>query len=106
LPEGPFDAAYLGSVSHIYGPEENLALIERVAGSLSPGGLIAITDFFRGLSRGAALFAVNMLINTESGNTYTEEEYRGWLGAAGFEVVEVLPIPDRDTRFILARRPG
>ena len=23
LPEGPFDAAYLGSVSHIYGPEEN-----------------------------------------------------------------------------------
>jgi hypothetical protein len=23
LPEGPFDAAYLGSVSHTYGPEEN-----------------------------------------------------------------------------------
>ncbi|HZY56570.1 MAG TPA: methyltransferase, partial [Rubrobacteraceae bacterium] len=67
LPEGPFDAAYLGSVSHIYRPEENLALIERVAGSLSPGGLIAIRDFLRGLSRGAALFAVNKLINTESG---------------------------------------
>lgn len=93
LPEGPFDAAYLGSVSHIYGPEENLALIERVAGSLSPGGLIAIRDFLRGLSKGAALFAVNMLVNTESGNTYSEVEYRGWLGAAGFEVVEVLPIP-------------
>jgi hypothetical protein len=106
LPEGPFDAAYLGSVSHIYSLEENLALIERAAGSLSPGGLIAIRDFLRGLSKGAALFAVNMLINTDSGNTYTEEEYRGWLGAAGFEVVEVLPIPDRDTHFILARRPG
>jgi hypothetical protein len=35
---------------------------------------------------------VNMLINTESGNTYTEEEYRGWLGAAGFQKAEVLPI--------------
>jgi 2-polyprenyl-3-methyl-5-hydroxy-6-metoxy-1,4-benzoquinol methylase len=106
LPEGPFDAAYLGSVSHIYGPEENLALIKRVAGSLSPGGLIAIRDFVRGLSKGAALFAVNMLVNTESGNTYTEEEYRGWLGAAGFQEVEVLPIPERDTHFILARKPG
>jgi SAM-dependent methyltransferase len=106
LPEGPFDAAYLGNVSHIYGPEENLSLIKRVAGSLSPGGLIAIRDFVRGLSKGAALFAVNMLVNTKSGNTYSEEEYRGWLGAAGFQAVEVLPIPERDTHFILARRLG
>jgi SAM-dependent methyltransferase/DNA-binding transcriptional ArsR family regulator len=105
LPEGHFDAAYLGSVSHIYGPEENLALMKRVAGALSPGGLIAIRDFIRGRSKGAALFAVNMLVNTESGNTYTEEDYRGWLGEAGFQEVEVLPIPDRDTHLILARRP-
>jgi SAM-dependent methyltransferase/DNA-binding transcriptional ArsR family regulator len=105
LPAGPFDAAYLGSVSHIYGPEENLVLLERVAGSLSPGGLIAIRDFVRGQSRGAALFAVNMLVNTESGDTYTEEDYSGWLAEAGFTEVEVLPIPDRDTHLILARLP-
>lgn len=104
LPEGPFDAAYLGSVSHIYGPEENQTLIKRVAGVLAPGGLIAIRDFVRGQSRGAALFAVNMLVNTESGNTYSEEEYRGWLTAAGFEEAEVLPIPGRDTHLILAHR--
>jgi O-methyltransferase domain len=72
LPEGPFEAAYLGSVSHIYGPEENQALIERVAESLSSGGLIAIRDFVRGISKGAALFGVNMLVNTESGNTYSQ----------------------------------
>jgi SAM-dependent methyltransferase len=102
LPEGPFDAAYLGSVSHIYGPEENLALIKRVADSLAPGGLIAIRDFIRGLSKGAALFGVNMLVNTESGNTYSEEQYRRWLSAAGFARIEVLAIPERDTYFILA----
>src|SRR5215212_7862371 len=106
LPEGPFDAAYLGSVSHIYGRSENLALLERVAGSLAPGGLIALRDFVRGLSTGAALFGVNMLVNTESGNTYSEEEYRGWLSAAGFEGIEVLSIPERDTLFILARPPA
>jgi SAM-dependent methyltransferase/DNA-binding transcriptional ArsR family regulator len=103
LPEGPFDAVYLGSVSHIYGPEENLTLIKRVARSLSPGGLIAIRDFIRGVSKGAALFAVNMLVNTESGNTYSEEQYREWLSAAGFEEIEVLPLPERDTHFILGR---
>lgn len=106
LPDGPFDAVYLGSVSHIYGPEENLALIKRVARSLSPGGLIAIRDFIRGVSKGAAMFAVNMLVNTESGNTYSEEQYRGWLNVAGFEEIEVLPLPERDTHFILARRSG
>jgi len=106
LSEGPFDAAYLGSVSHIYGPEENRTLIKRVAGSLSPGGLIAIRDFIRELSKGAALFGVNMVVNTEYGNTYSEEEYRGWLSAAGFEGIEVLPIPERDTYFILARKPA
>jgi SAM-dependent methyltransferase len=104
LPEGPFDAAYLGSVSHIYGPKENLTLIKRVAGSLYPNGLIAIRDFVRGLSKGAALFGVNMLVNTEFGNTYSEGEYTGWLSAAGFEGIEVLPIPERDTHFILARK--
>jgi SAM-dependent methyltransferase len=104
LPEGPFDAVYLGSVSHIYGPDENQALIQRVAESLAPGGLIAIRDFIRGVSKGAALFAVNMVVNTESGDTYTEAEYRGWLTAAGFEGIEVLPIPGRDTYFIVARK--
>ena len=59
----------------------------------------------RGLSKGAALFGVNMLVNTEFGNTYSEGEYRGWLSAAGFEGIEVLLIPVRDTHFILARKP-
>jgi 2-polyprenyl-3-methyl-5-hydroxy-6-metoxy-1,4-benzoquinol methylase len=103
LPEGPFDAVYLGSVSHIYGPQENLTLIKRVAQSLSPGGLIAIRDFIRGVSKGAAMFAVNMLVNTESGNTYSEKQYREWLSAAGFEEIKVLPLPERDTHFILGR---
>lgn len=104
LPEGPFDAAYLGSISHIYGPKENQALMKRVADSLASGGLIAIRHFVRGISEGAAMFAVNMLVNTTSGNTYSEEEYRRWLEAAGFDGVEILSIPSRDTHLVLARR--
>ncbi len=31
----------------------------------------------------AEMFAVNMLANTESGNTYTEAQYREWLTDEG-----------------------
>jgi hypothetical protein len=58
LPEGPFDTAYLGSVSHIYGPKENLTLIKRVTGSLYPGGLIGEGGACRSLVRVSARAAL------------------------------------------------
>jgi hypothetical protein len=36
---------------------------------------------------GAALFALNMLVGTRSGSSYSEPEYAAWLGEAGFETV-------------------
>jgi SAM-dependent methyltransferase len=89
LPPGPFDLAYLGNVTHIYGETENRTLFGRVAAELRPGGRIAITDFIRGVSPGAALFAVNMLVNTERGGTWTLEQYRAWLRDAGFSDPEL-----------------
>ena len=35
----------------------------------------------------AALFALNMLVGTERGNTYTESQYRTWMQEAGFATV-------------------
>ncbi|MEW6425085.1 MAG: methyltransferase [Bacillota bacterium] len=84
LPEGPFHLAYLGSVCHIYGEQENRALFRRVADVLAPGGRIAVVDFIRGRHPFAAVFAVNMLVNTQTGGTWTWEQYAGWLAAAGF----------------------
>ncbi|TCJ18461.1 methyltransferase domain-containing protein [Rubrobacter taiwanensis] len=104
LPEGPFEAAYLGNVSHIYGPAENRALFRRVRGVLVPGGVICIRDFVRGVSRGAAMFAVNMLVHTRSGGTYSAEEYRSWLEEAGFEGFELAQAPAGEAHLIFARR--
>lgn len=103
LPEGPFDAVHLGNVSHIYGPEKNRKLFERVWHSLAPGGLICIRDFVRGRGGEAALFAVNMLIFTDEGGTYTEEQYREWLSGAGFGGIGLEAIPGRDAYLIFAR---
>ena len=106
LPEGPFDAIYYGNTSHMYGPAENRDLFSRMRGSLLPGGLLAIREFVRGMSDDAALFAVNMLVLTAGGGTYTAEEYEGWLVGAGFEGVEFVPVPQRGTHLIFARNPG
>jgi SAM-dependent methyltransferase len=106
LPEGPFDAVYYGNTSHMYGPQANRRLFARMRRLLVPGGLLAIREFVRGMSEDAALFAVNMLVLTSGGGTYTREEYEGWLTGAGFEGVEVLPVPGRGTHLIFARNPG
>jgi SAM-dependent methyltransferase len=106
LPEGSFDAIYYGNTSHMYGPQENQRLFTRMRRSLVPGGLLAIREFVRGMSEDAALFAVNMLVLTAGGRTYTREEYEGWLTDAGFDGIEVVPVPGRGTHLIFARNPG
>jgi SAM-dependent methyltransferase len=106
LPGGQFDAIYYGNTSHMYGPEENRALFERMRRSLVPGGLLVVREFVRGLSEDAALFAVNMLVLTAGGGTYTREEYEEWLIGAGYDGVEFVPVPQRGTHLVFARNPG
>ncbi len=106
LPAGPFDAIYFGNTSHMYGPEENKELFARMRRILTPGGLLVVREFVRGTSEEAALFAVNMLVLTPRGNTYTAEEYEEWLRDVGFAGVEVVPIPGLISHLILARNSG
>lgn len=113
LPEGPFDCVYLGNTSHMYGPEENRVLFGRMFDSLAPGGRVVLREFVRGLEGGAsdgvageaALFAVNMLVLTSRGGTYTTGEYEGWLAGAGFRGVEFVPIAGRTTALVFALKP-
>ena len=104
LPAGPFDAIYFGNTSHMYGPQENRELFAKMRRSLVPGGLLTVREFVRGLGEDAALFAVNMLVTTARGNTYTAAEYEGWLARAGYEGVEFEPVPGRRTHLIFARK--
>jgi len=90
LGEG-FDLALLSMVIHSHQPEENRALLAKIARALAPGGQVVIQDFLMAEDRSGplqpALFALNMLVGTDGGDTYTEAEVRGWLREAGFTSV-------------------
>ena len=95
LPPGPFDLAYLGNICHIFGETENRELFRKVSTVLVPGGRIAIVDMVRGTNPFAAVFGVNMLINTANGGTWTLDQYTDWLAGAGFHDVKLNEIADR-----------
>jgi len=97
-----FDIVFMGNICHIYSEKENRELIGRATKILGRNGMIAIEDFVRGRSPMAEMFAVNMLANTEGGNTYTEAQYREWLTDAGFHKIEVIDLAEKRSQLIIA----
>lgn len=102
VPDGPFDLAYCSGITHTFDGEHNLMLFRNLRRVVSPGGGVAVVTFLRGRDPLAALFAVQMLVNDNGGDTHTEEEYRAWLTEAGFTVDEtVLDLPGQGARSVL-----
>jgi cyclopropane fatty-acyl-phospholipid synthase-like methyltransferase len=103
-----FDLVLLSAICHMLGPAANRNLLERCFAALSPGGRVLIQDFILEADRtsptSAALFALNMLVGTPEGSTYTSEEYQSWLGAAGCVDVRHIRLPG-PTGLIVGRRP-
>jgi SAM-dependent methyltransferase len=100
--EERFDIVFMGNITHIYSEDMNRNLLMRVGRLLKKGGMVAIEDFVRARSPYAEMFAVNMLASTQSGGTWTEEQYRTWLKDAGFSNIEVLDLADKDKQLITA----
>ncbi len=91
------DVAILGHICHSEGARNTQTLFRRIRQALKPGGRLLIAEFLADEERRSALFplifAVNMLVNTEEGDTFTLSELRTWLTEAGFKSVETLEAP-------------
>jgi cyclopropane fatty-acyl-phospholipid synthase-like methyltransferase len=89
--------ATIGHILHSEGRERSRRLIKKVYRSLAPGGTIAIQEFVPNDQRtgppNALIFAVNMLVNTVAGDTFTFAEMREWLLEAGFKKPRLLDVP-------------
>ena len=94
--EGPFDVAWLSHILHGEGPEGCAVILKKVVSALEPGGMILVQEFILDDSLDSplfpALFSLNMLIGTPSGQAYSEGELINMLAAAGVGDLKRLPL--------------
>ncbi len=107
---GGHDLALLSAIIHQNSPEQNVKLFRKVLRSLLPGGRVIIRDHVmepgRTAPRDGAIFAVNMLVNTAGGSTYTFEEIKNWLEEAGFSKVRLFKTGEHMDALIEAFKPA
>ncbi|MHB9007437.1 MAG: methyltransferase [Limisphaerales bacterium] len=101
--------ATLGHILHSEGRERNRLLLRKTFQALAPGGVIAIQEFVPNDERtgpvAPLMFAVNMLVNSEAGETYTFAEMSAWLREAGFVRPRLLEVP-AVSPLVLADKPA
>ena len=87
LPRG-FDLAFLSAIIHSNSLDVNQNLIKKCFKALKNNGKIVIQDWImnndRTLPISGAIFAINMLVGTEAGDCFTEQEVKEMLKTAGF----------------------
>jgi 2-polyprenyl-3-methyl-5-hydroxy-6-metoxy-1,4-benzoquinol methylase len=86
--EGGYDLIFISQIFHSYTGEECLRLLRKSRAALNPGGRVVVQEFYLDESRTkppvGAIFAINMLVNTPGGRTYTPTEMAAWMKKAGF----------------------
>jgi len=101
-------AAIVGHLLHGMGAKDSQQLIRRVADALAPGGTIAIAEYLVKKDRSgppfSLIFAINMLVFTEKGDTFSFEEISSWLQEAGFENARLLEAPGPSPLVLATKR--
>jgi predicted O-methyltransferase YrrM/predicted transcriptional regulator len=106
---GGCDLALLSAVIHQSSRQQNLGLYRKAFKALDPGGMLLIRDHIMDEDRirpsQGALFAINMLVNTRGGDTYTFNEVAEGLEEASFIDVRLLRAGERMDCIVAAVKP-
>ena len=103
-----YDVATLGHILHSEGEQHSRQLLKKTFRALKSGGTIAVAEWLVNDDRTKPLpslmFSVQMLVNTEKGDTFSFNEIKKWLEDAGFKKVRKLEAPG-PSPLILATKP-
>jgi SAM-dependent methyltransferase len=103
-----YQVAVLGQILHTEGESRSHHLLTKVFEALAPGGTIVIAEWLPDSDRrgplNALIFAVNMLVLSDEGNTFSADEIGGWLREVGFGNIQTVAVP-APFPLILATKP-
>ena len=103
-----YNIATLGHILHSEGEDRSRRLLKKIFRALKSGGTIAIAEWLVNDDRTKPLpslmFAVQMLVNTEKGDTFSFNQIKTWLEEAGFKKVRKLEAPG-PSPLVLATKP-
>ncbi|HEX3621682.1 MAG TPA: methyltransferase [Acidimicrobiales bacterium] len=103
VPPGPFHLAFCAGITHTFDGPHNEMLFRNLRPAVASRGGVAVVTFLRHRQPMADVFAVQMLANANGGDSHSEEEYRAWLGGAGFRVDDApVDIPGRPQSALFA----
>ncbi len=82
-----YDLIFISHIFHAYSAKASASILKKSCRALNKGGRIMVQEFLLHENRtsplSGALFAINMLVHTVSGRTYTPKEIGTWLKQAG-----------------------
>ncbi|MBI9076902.1 MAG: SAM-dependent methyltransferase [Desulfatibacillum sp.] len=89
-----FDAAWLSHILHGEGPEDCQAILDKTAKAAQPGAVVWIHEFILNDAMDGplfpALFSINMLLGTDSGQAYSQGQLADMMRKAGMTNIQRL----------------
>ncbi|MBU1169706.1 MAG: methyltransferase [Proteobacteria bacterium] len=100
-----YDVAFLSHVIHAEGPEGAEQIIKHAVSALKPGGSLYIHEFILDNTMASplfpALFSINMLVGTEKGQAYSEQQLISMMKKQGIRDISRLDYTGPSTSGIL-----
>lgn len=91
---GTYDAVWMSHILHGESDQDCRRIIDKAARCLNPDGVLIIHEFILEDTLDSplfpALFSLNMLLNTDSGRAYSQEQLTDMLQRAGFSDIQRL----------------
>jgi 3-hydroxy-5-methyl-1-naphthoate 3-O-methyltransferase len=103
-----YDLVLVSNIIHSMSADHSRTLVKKCFTAMKSGGLFIIKDFLMDADRSAPsfghLFAINMLVNTAEGDTYSLADVEEWTRDAGFTEGRVMDVA-ANSRLWLTRKP-
>jgi predicted O-methyltransferase YrrM len=97
-----WNAALCYDLIHNHTPDENLALLKKVAGALAPGGTVVLHEIMRPDPPDSynAMFSLSLYLNSRT-RTHSYDEISAWMKEAGYRDITRVDLPPTGQSSIL-----